>query len=57
MTEFNITLKSPTGEQTTITCPDDTYILDAAEEQVWTLTTLAVLALALAVLGVWSQVL
>ena len=32
MTDFNITLKSPTGEVTTITCPDDTYILDAADE-------------------------
>jgi hypothetical protein len=27
------------------------------KKQVWTLTTLAALALALAVLGVWSQVL
>ena len=32
MSKFNITLKTPSGEETTITCPDDTYILDAAEE-------------------------
>lgn len=32
MADFNITLVDATGEQTIITCPDDTYILDAAEE-------------------------
>lgn len=32
MSEFNITLVDSSGEQTIITCPDDTYILDAAEE-------------------------
>ena len=32
MADFNITLVDSTGEQTIITCPDDTYILDAAEE-------------------------
>jgi len=32
MADFNITFKTPTGEETTITCPDDTYILDAADE-------------------------
>ena len=32
MADFNITLVDSTGEQTNITCPDDTYILDAAEE-------------------------
>lgn len=32
MSEFNITLKTPDGEETTFVCPDDTYILDAAEE-------------------------
>ena len=29
---FNITLRSPEGTETTITCEDDQYILDAAEE-------------------------
>jgi len=32
MTSYNITLKSAEGE-TTITCEDDQYILDAAEDQ------------------------
>jgi ferredoxin len=32
MTVFNITLQSPDGTETTIQCPDDQYILDAAEE-------------------------
>jgi ferredoxin len=31
MTVFNITLQSPDGTETTIECPDDQYILDAAE--------------------------
>ncbi len=33
MTDFNITLKSPDGTEQTFTCPEDQYILDAAEEQ------------------------
>ena len=32
MTVFNITLQSPDGTETTIECPDDQYILEAAEE-------------------------
>ena len=30
---FNITLRTPDGAETTVTCADDQYILDAAEEQ------------------------
>ena len=30
---FNITLRSPDGTENTITCEDDQYVLDAAEEQ------------------------
>jgi len=29
---FNITLRTPDGAETTVTCEDDQYILDAAEE-------------------------
>ena len=29
---FNVTLRSPDGTESTITCEDDQYILDAAEE-------------------------
>ena len=29
---FNVTLRSPDGTENTITCEDDQYILDAAEE-------------------------
>ena len=32
MASFNITLRSPDGTDTQITCPDDQYILDAADE-------------------------
>ena len=30
---FNVTLRSPDGTENTITCEDDQYIHDAAEEQ------------------------
>lgn len=32
MTTYNITLQSPDGTETVIQCPDDQYILEAAEE-------------------------
>jgi ferredoxin len=32
MTTFNVTLQSPDGTETVIQCPDDQYILEAAEE-------------------------
>ena len=30
---FNVTLRTPDGTETVVTCEDDQYILDAAEEQ------------------------
>lgn len=32
MATYNITIKTPNGEETVIQCEDDQYILDAAEE-------------------------
>jgi ferredoxin len=32
MTTFNVTLRSPDGSEKVIQCPDDQYILDAADE-------------------------
>lgn len=32
MATYNITIKTPDGEETVIQCEDDQYILDAAEE-------------------------
>jgi len=30
--EFNVTFRTPDGAETTVTCQDDQYLLDAAEE-------------------------
>ena len=33
MASYTVTLKSPDGEETTFDCSDDTYILEALEEE------------------------
>ena len=33
MTSYNVTIKQPDGTSTTFECLEDTYILDAAEEE------------------------
>ena len=30
--DFNVTFRTPDGTETTVTCQDDQYLLDAAEE-------------------------